>query len=150
MADYTNRMAEFQPGQILYLEHQQARLYTEVIQVVAARGICWVRPIALVVDVGDRSVEDKDTQHFANLEGIAGFEQVNLYDLRQSSDLLCPSSLFTPALDTEVISILATLNTPKIELETDSTSSAKDNYLHSQLQNFIWQLWSAYPKAFQL
>ncbi|PSB67553.1 hypothetical protein C7B61_05555, partial [filamentous cyanobacterium CCP1] len=52
-------MADFQPGQILYLEHQRARLYTEVIQVIVERRVCWVRPIALVMIADDRPSENR-------------------------------------------------------------------------------------------
>ena len=39
----------FKPGQIVSLECGDACLHSEVIQVVEARQICWVRPLMLVV-----------------------------------------------------------------------------------------------------
>ncbi len=41
--------SQFQPRQILCLEHEQSRLYAEVIQVVQDRPVCWLRPLILEV-----------------------------------------------------------------------------------------------------
>jgi hypothetical protein len=107
----------FQPGQIVYLEHGDRRLYAEVIQVVLPRQLCWVRPLLLV---------------------IYSLEAPLTNDLRESSDLLWPLSLFQPALDTEVISILSEVLTKQAKSEID-TIVAKQ-----RLHEFVDKLWQAY------
>lgn len=83
---------DWRPHQIFYLEQGNSRLYGELIQFVAERNLCWLRPIAL-----------EDT------------EAASLYDLRQGSDLICPDTLLRLALDTEVLPILAQLHCLKPE-----------------------------------
>jgi hypothetical protein len=105
----------FQPGQIVSLEHSDRNLYAEVIQVVVSRQLCWVRPLLLV----------KHTP-----------EVPLIIDLRDGSDLLWPIKLFRPALDTEVITLLSQVlvKEPKPEL---------DVIAKQQLHQFINQLWQA-------
>ena len=109
---------EFQPGQIVSLEHGDKNLYAEVIEVVVSRQLCWVRPLLLA----------KHTQ-----------ESPLITDLRDASDLLWPIQFFRPALDTEVITILSQVlaKEPKAELD----SAAKQ-----QLNQFIHQLWQVYQE----
>jgi hypothetical protein len=121
---------QFQPRQIVFLEHEDTRLYTEVIEVVKSRQVCWVRPLMLAVPkAGD------------NPQPLVPPEQVTLYDLRQGADLLWPASLFRPALDTEVIPLLAQLNDPDAQLLHNSDA-------HNQLSCFVRQVWQAYKSAF--
>lgn len=126
--------ASFQPHQILCLEHNGAVLYAEVIQIVPERGLCWVRPLALLQ--------------------LAPFEQTSqaapLRDLRQSPDLLYPHSLFRAALDTEVVPILTELNTLKPPAEGSSAASLREDHsARHQLQDFIRQVWQSHPEAFK-
>jgi hypothetical protein len=144
-------MTNFQPGQILYLEYHSSRLYTEVIQVVEARGICWVRPIALIVadeELITPSSPQLQAHNFyrVELEGTCYDHPVLLYDLRQSSDLLYPAKLFNAAIDIEVIPILAILNARK---NAANSASLTDEQCYRQLQIFVHQLWSIDPAAFQ-
>lgn len=120
----------FQPRQIVCLEYENIRLYTEVIEVVASRQICWVRPLMLLVAVADND---------ARLESTP--EQLTLYDLRQSADLLWPASLFRPALDTEVIPLVVQLNDPNLQRENNSDA-------HKQLSCFVSKVWQAHKSAF--
>lgn len=110
---------EFQPGQIVSLEHSDRNLYAEVIQFVVSRQLCWVRPLLLVTHTP---------------------EQPTITDLRDGSDLLWPSELFQPALDTEVITLLSQIlvKEPKPELDT---------LAKQQLHQFIHQLWQAYQEG---
>lgn len=122
---------KFQPRQIVCLEHENTRLYTEVIEVVTARQICWVRPLMLAVSpLGN--------------DYLPAFspEQINLYDLRQGADLLWPVSLFRVALDTEVIPLLVQLDNP------DEGQQANNAEAHQQLSRFIRQVWQASKNAF--
>ena len=106
----------FQAGQIVFLEYTDSRLYTEVIQVVVERDLCWVRPLLLV------------NQQYS--------EAPQINDLRSTSDLLWPINLFQPALDTQVIELYAQIliKEPKPEL----SQTAKQ-----MLHQFIQELWQA-------
>ncbi|TAF11187.1 MAG: hypothetical protein EAZ77_01530 [Nostocales cyanobacterium] len=106
----------FQPGQIVSLDYGNRNLYTEVIQVVTARDLCWVRPLLLA--------------NFSH-------EPTLITDLRDASDLLWPVNLFRPALDTEVISLLSQLLPKEIKADTD------DQLAQQQLHQFIHQFWQA-------
>ncbi|KJH72721.1 hypothetical protein [Aliterella atlantica] len=111
---------DFQPRQIVCLEHQNTSLYAEVIQVVESRQVCWVRPILLLeYPQGDRTFLAEPLS----------------YDLRPTVDLLWSCALFRPALDTEILPYLTDLfATPQQE----SNSLARE-----QLNKFIVQLWQA-------
>lgn len=115
----------FKPGQIVSLECGEACLHSEVIQVVEARQVCWVRPLMLVVFV---SGKDSGAEY-------------TLSDLRDGADLLWPLSLFRAAVDTEVISLLTQLH---------SLDSEKKNALIAsrQLRDFVDRVWETFPTAF--
>ena len=119
----------FKPGQIVSLECGNACLHSEVIQVVEARQICWVRPLMLV-----GLVSGKDLSH-------QWPEEYTLSDLRDGADLLWPLSLFRAALDTEVISLLAELQSLDSD-QKDSTIASR------QLRDFVDRVWAAFPNAF--
>jgi hypothetical protein len=119
---------KFQPRQIVCLEHENTRLYTEVIEVVSSRQVCWVRPMMLAIsEAGTDSLP------------LASAEPLTLYDLRLGADLLWPTSLFRPALDTEVIPLMVQLDDP----ETANNSDA-----HKQLTCFVRKVWQVYKSAF--
>ncbi len=122
--------SHFQPRQIVYLEHEETRLYAEVIQVITERQMCWVRPWMLVVLLQEAT---------NSLPPSSG--QPVLYDLRQDADLVWPINLFRPALDTEVIPLLLQLDNPESQLE-------KHPVAHEQLSYFIHQVWQAYKGEF--
>lgn len=115
----------FKSGQIVSLECGDSYLHSEVIQVVEARQVCWVRPLMLVV-----------------LEsGKESSAEYTLSDLRDGADLLWPLSLFRAAVDTEVISLLTQLHS--------LDSEKKDAVIASrQLRDFVDRVWEAYPSAF--
>lgn len=116
---------DFKPGQIVSLECGDACLHSEVIQVVEARQVCWVRPLMLVVLV---SAKDSPAEY-------------TLSDLREGADLLWPLSLFRAALDTEVISLLTQLHSLDAE--------KKDRVMASrQLRDFVDRVWENFPTAF--
>lgn len=116
---------DFKPGQIVSLECGDACLHSEVIQVVEARQVCWVRPLMLVVLV---SAKDSPAEY-------------TLSDLRDGADLLWPLSLFRAALDTEVISLLAQLHSLDAE--------KKDRVMASrQLRDFVDRVWENFRTAF--
>ncbi|MEG4493218.1 hypothetical protein QUA90_18060 [Microcoleus sp. D3_18_C4] len=115
----------FRPGQIVSLECGDACLHSEVIQVVEARQVCWVRPLMLVVSVSGKDLSAEYT----------------LSDLRDGADLLWPLSLFRAALDTEVISLLTELHSLDAEKKDGAIASR-------QLRDFVDRVWEAFPSAF--
>lgn len=111
----------FKVNEIICLENDFRYLYGEVIQLLPNRGLCWFRPMCLAVskESGDRpSPIIKATQ---------------LIDLQSGSDLLWPITLFRPALDTEVISLLPLLS----DRYSASVSTSNKQYLN----RFIQQVW---------
>ena len=114
---------DFQPRQIVSLEHEGTYLYAEVIQVVEARQMCWVRPLMLVF-----------------LDPPYPFEP-RLYDLRSSADLLWPREPFRSALDTEVMPLLVRLLSLEPQSNHELTAA-------QQLSQFIHQVWQARSTAF--
>jgi hypothetical protein len=132
------------------LECQAAYLYAEIIQVVEQRQLCWVRPIALVEALKREPVSTPQSWD----QGNAPYDRPDasesiLYDLREGSDLLCPASLFRPALDTEVIPILTELEGHQAKGEEPEAGALPISSSRHHLQAFIRRVWQAYPEAFQ-
>ena len=108
----------FKVNEIICLENDYTYLYGEVIQLLPSRGLCWFRPMCLVI---------------SDLALDSTREQTQLIDLQSGSDLLWPTSLFRPALDTEVISWLPLLS--------DRNSLANKSSNKQSLNKFIHQVW---------
>jgi hypothetical protein len=121
----------FQPCQIVCLEHETGCLYAEVIQIVEARQICWVRPLILAIKGSNTDYQD-------------AIEPACYYDLRSGSDLLYPLALFRAALDTEIVPLLAALYAS----DHDSDGNQINPNGHHQLRQFIQKVWQTYPEAF--
>ena len=111
-----NSKINFQPLQIVCLEHLGTCLYAEVIQVVESRQVCWVRPLLLV-------------------ESPTTIEP-SVLDLRSTVDLLWSLASFRPALDTEILPFLA-------NIFTSAPPSQSSAHARQQLNYFIQQLWQA-------
>ncbi|MDY6802737.1 MAG: hypothetical protein SXA11_02885 [Cyanobacteriota bacterium] len=121
--------SNFQSHQIVCLEHENSFLYAEVIQVIEARKTCWVRPLMFkILSYGDNKLSDFP-------------ESQTIFDLRESSDLVLPISLFRVALDTEVIPLLSELDAPKNQ-ERDLRIARRE------LREFVQQVWQAYKPLF--
>jgi hypothetical protein len=111
-----NSKTNFQPLQIVCLEHLATRLYAEVIQVVESRQVCWVRPLLLV-------------------ESATEIDPLVL-DLRSTVDLLWSLAAFRPALDTEILPFLASIF-------ASSPPALSSTHARQQLNCFVQQLWQA-------
>ncbi|MBW4579820.1 MAG: hypothetical protein KME42_09640 [Tildeniella nuda ZEHNDER 1965/U140] len=125
----------FQPCQIVCLQHETSYLYAEVVQMIASRHLCWVRPLVLILR----------TAETATSEETLG-EQLDCYDLRQDSDLLLPPTLFRAALDTEALPWLADF------YADDRTSVEQDGACERgrvPFRHFIQQVWQAHTEVFQ-
>lgn len=112
---------DFQPRQIVCLEHESSYLYAEVIQVVQSRTVCWVRPLLLA--------EYPSSDRYKSL----------IYDLRSTADVVWSLNLFRPALDTEVIGLIAQLASAP-QLDSDPVAL-------KQLNQFISKVWQASKKG---
>ena len=129
-----NLTFDFQPCQIVCLEHEGDRLYAEVIQVIKVRQLCWARPLILTLaDTGPTPLYNQQPKVVI---------QPALYDLRQGSDLLWPITLFRAALDTEVLPLLTQLYSSETQLDNDRVACQR-------LNHFVHEVWQAYPEAFQ-
>jgi hypothetical protein len=139
-------IANFKPGQILYIEHQGVRLYAEVIQIVSDRKLCWVRPLALVTPTSIPTASA--SPHFPTpwTSSLIELEPIEVYDLRQGADLVCPQSLFQAALDTEVLPILAELN--RLKPRSDTSGLGENNGAHERLREFVRLVWQTNPTLF--
>lgn len=132
---HTTDSLNFQPYQIVCLQHDNRLLYAEVIQTIEPRKTCWVRPLALKqVSIAESTLD---------LNALSWDAQV--YDLRQGSDLLLPISLFRLAMDTEVLEVLDQLH----ELPVISDAAIAAQAIHRQLNQLVQEICQAYPTAFQ-
>ncbi|MBD1873701.1 hypothetical protein H6F75_09415 [Nodosilinea sp. FACHB-131] len=115
-------------GQIVFLECRQIRLYAEVIQVLALRPTGWIRPLALV----------SETEAIAL---GADFDATSLMATKPAvPDMLWPLEQLQPALDTDVIPLLASLS-------AKSTVSAAalpldSDRRHLTVNEFVQWLWA--------
>jgi hypothetical protein len=123
-----------QPYQIVCLEHEASYLYAEVIQIIETRGLCWARPLVLVLRSSEFTCDN------------SSLEQSKYYDLRQDSDLLLPLTLFRVALDTEVLSWITSLYADDCHTIAPGEPQESGYHLFRQLVQSVWQ---AHPAAFQ-
>ena len=112
-------------NQIVCLEHQNKVLYGEAIELIAERGLCWFRPICLVITA----------------DGNSELESARFIDLQSGSDLLWPAILFRPALDLEIIDYLPHLKDPNYN-STDKSSNKQ------YFNKFVRQVWQANQDKF--
>lgn len=108
------------PRQIAYLSCDRSRLYTEVIQVLSDRQLCWARPLVLTTP---------DYTVFLNPDNPLGLSSpVAAPDLDKAPDLLWPIHQFLPALDTDFLDLMTTAAAPNYSMRT-------------LLNQFIHRLW---------
>ncbi|WP_017297671.1 hypothetical protein [Nodosilinea nodulosa] len=119
-------MTSLVTGQIVFLECRQTRLYAEVIQVLELRLTGWIRPLALVTG-----------SEITPLGTALGTVTLDV-DESVVPDMLWPLDQLQPALDTEVIPLLATLSA-----KASASNPAPD---HSQrptgIHDFVRSLWA--------
>ena len=121
---FTTKDLPFKSNQIVCLEHQDTNLYGEVIQLIPHRGLCWFRPICLIVSELDCTKS----------------EQTQAIDLHGVSDLLWPTVLFRLAIDTEIIDHLS-------QLKNDN-QNLMDKKPNKHLNRFVQQVWRANQDKF--
>jgi hypothetical protein len=121
------------------LQDQQQYLYAELIQVVEERGIAWLRPYILI----EHQPEPASSSFLALPPAWV--------DLRQGPDLLLPTTLLRPALDTEVLPLLPLLADDR-ERDREQSVLSKTGQVDNgrrQLNQLIYRLWQADPTCFQ-
>ncbi|MBE9166898.1 hypothetical protein IQ238_04895 [Pleurocapsales cyanobacterium LEGE 06147] len=122
--------SQFQPRQLVCLEHDRTFLYGEVIEVISNRQLCWVRPLMLAI-------------MSENIEGLSSYWQLETQiDLRSGADLILPLNLFRLALDTEIIPLL-------VRLENLHNSSETELIARQHLHRFIEQICQSHREIFQ-
>jgi hypothetical protein len=119
----------FKSGQIVCLKSDNYCLYGEVIQVITQRQLCWVRPLAIAITINTDNFSSKID---ADREII---------DLRSTSDLLLPLTLFRASYDTEAIYILTELATKQQTPDRQKMSII--------LNNFVQRIWQDNQKLFR-
>ncbi|OZH55986.1 hypothetical protein AFK68_01085 [Hydrocoleum sp. CS-953] len=124
---------KFQPSQIVCLEHGNTCLYAEVIQVLEARQMCWVRPWILKVFSSESECE--------NNQDVS--EISRLWDLRDGADLVWPICLFREVIDTEFLPLLS-------ELYLLDSEPKNLHISHQHLRDFVREVWRAFPDVFPL
>lgn len=121
-------MTSLVTGQIVFLECRQVRLYAEIIQVLTPRPVGWLRPLALVSQTETIALG-------------ADFDATSLMATKPAvPDMLWPLEQLQPALDTEVIPLLASLSaksaTSAVALRSDS------DHRHLTVNEFVQWLWA--------
>lgn len=127
------------PSQILYLEHGASRLYTEAIQVVDTRHLCWSRPSLLIQGLpeGNISRQDAITAAVVSPEDSA----LQLYDLEGCPDLIWPLSLFQIAYDIDFFSLLI-----QTKISADDATQCSGS---GKFNAFIRSFWHTHTAIFQ-
>jgi hypothetical protein len=128
--NYGLAVNQLQVHQIVGLKQDNFCLYCEIIQLIPQRQYCWVRPILLVFlsDTTDPS------------SSVLTAEKIT--DLRDSSDLLLPWSLFQPALDTEIIPLFSKIQ----ELNSISVNKIQ---ARQELNFCLKKIWQANRNLFE-
>lgn len=121
-------MTSLVAGQIVFLECRQTRLYAEVIQVLEPRSVGWIRPLAMV----------SETQMIALGTELAPADLAG--NRATVPDMLWPLAQLQPALDTEVIPLLATLSAKAGDSETTPPLTHNANPL--TVSEFVRWLWA--------
>ncbi|PZV10177.1 MAG: hypothetical protein DCF32_00830 [Leptolyngbya sp.] len=121
-------MTSLVKGQIVFLECRQIRLYAEVIQVLAPRLTGWLRPLALV----------SETEMIAL---GADFDATYMTITKPTvPDILWPLEQLQPALDTDVIPLLASLSAKSVT--SPAALPADSDHRHLTVNEFVQWLWT--------
>lgn len=80
--------------QVVFIRQEKECLYGELIQTMAERNTCWLRPLALCIKVPEK-------------------ENFSVFDVRNGPDIICPSNLLQPALDHDWLLLLERMSNCK-------------------------------------
>ncbi|NET52264.1 MAG: hypothetical protein F6K09_27295 [Merismopedia sp. SIO2A8] len=124
-----------QASQIVYLEHDDHRLYVELIQIIQERQMGWLRPLCFRIPISQTVLDINHLNQTAYSDGRSYI----LYDMRQSADLLWSLSDCRTALDTDVIPLLS-------HLGPERTSLSDQGAARQILNQFIKKMWDGQCK----
>ncbi|MEL7505626.1 MAG: hypothetical protein AAFN18_24520 [Cyanobacteria bacterium J06554_6] len=124
-------MPTIHPLQIVYIEHQDARLYAEVIQTANDDRI-WSRPLMIVEGLPSHSIGRQQAISEAAID--PNNSQLTLFDLEQSPDLVWPMAAFELALDTEFFSLM-------FHLKVNSNPSDSGEKAQAAFRHFLQGCW---------
>lgn len=121
-------MATINPGQIVYLECLDQRLYVEAIQPAGAVRL-WCRPLMLVCHLPYGSQQ----QQMMIASAAADPEACNLdlYDLKTAPDLVWPIDKFKMAFDTDFFALLFHLRIADDRGPEDIAKQHFQHFLHT-------------------
>lgn len=137
------------PSQILYLEHGSARLYAEAIQIVKARAsetrtLCWARPTLFIQGLPESAQAASRQDVIAAAALNPQNATLDLYDLKDCSDLIWPLELFQVAFDTDFFSLLMQLQiNPAQSLDKELKIEGSRRF-----KEFIRSVWQDHTDAF--
>lgn len=127
---FFNSTEDLKCSQLVCLDYENLCLFAEVIQVIEIRKMCWVRPLLMQVKPAN-SDEEMTTGE--------------IWDLRESIDLVLPITLFRAAMDTELLPLLCYLYQPE---QAQQIAEKEPSFARQQLNTLVRQLWEKYPDAF--
>ncbi|MEO0349013.1 MAG: hypothetical protein AAF282_03070 [Cyanobacteria bacterium P01_A01_bin.15] len=123
-------MISINPGQIVYLEYLDQRLYAEAIQLAGSIRL-WCRPLMLV---GHLPCGPQQQQAIAEAATDPQASELELYDLKTAPDLVWPMDRFKMAYDTDFFALLFYLRI--------ADDSGPDDLAKQQFQHFLHMCWS--------
>ena len=124
-------MININPGQIVYLECLDQRLYAEAIQLAGSIRL-WCRPLMLVCHLpyGSRQQQMMIAKAATSPEAC----DLDLYDLKTAPDLVWPIDRFKLAFDTDFFALLFHL---RLADDSESADLAKQHF-----QSFLHKCWN--------
>ena len=124
-------MVSINPGQIVYLECLDQRLYAEAIQLAGSVRL-WCRPLMLVCHLPYGSQQQQLMIAEAATDPKAS--SLELHDLKTAPDLVWPMERFKLAYDTDFFALLFHLRL------ADNTNS--ENLAKKHFQHFLHMCWN--------
>lgn len=124
-------MVSINPGQIVYLENLDQRLYAEAIQLAGSVRL-WCRPLMLVCHLpyGSRQQQRMIAEAATDPETC----NLDLYDLKTAPDLVWPIDSFKLAFDTDFFALLFHLRI--------ADNGGPEDIAKQQFQHFLHTCWS--------
>ncbi|MBT9313292.1 hypothetical protein [Leptothoe kymatousa] len=130
-------MNTINPGQIVYLECLDKRLYAEAIQVAGSVRL-WCRPLMLVSNLPHDSHQQQAVIADAAIDPETC--SLELFDLKTAPDLVWPLESFKMAFDTDFFALLFHL---RIMDNSEAEGPAKQ-----QFQHFLHSCWQHGTKGY--
>ncbi|MEM6253871.1 MAG: hypothetical protein AAF821_13210 [Cyanobacteria bacterium P01_D01_bin.156] len=131
-------MITINPGQIVYLECLDQRLYAEAIQVAGSIRL-WCRPLMLVAHLPCES--HLQQQVIADAAISPETSSLELYDLKTAPDLVWPIDSFKMAFDTDFFALLFHLRL--------ADNKGAEEQAKQEFQHFLHTCWNYSGSAYK-